>query len=226
MTHIADLATSSYMGLQGPIRAVGWLESSHDFNRGSVDPQFRRRLLWLVERRLFGTIMLGIHYCSLCAAEGRVGPDSRSSQAELLIPSTNCVYEAPIWIGHYVQRHGYRPPEEFMTAAIACPEPGTPEYRKAIQAHIPGFSNPEWFKVSRLDVRRTLKSDPRYGDKAAADARIAILKRETPPVPTRDEMIEKQGGLSNVKCAWAKCSERALAGLAVCFEHAYPKWPH
>jgi hypothetical protein len=66
MSYIPDLAAVSYSHLEGSIRAVGWLESSHDFTRGLVAPEFSRRLMALVKRpisRLFG---LGMHWCSLC----------------------------------------------------------------------------------------------------------------------------------------------------------------
>lgn len=225
MTHISDLVPVSYLGLKGPIRAVGWLESSHPFSCGSVDPEFSRRLVALVERPLFGTMMLGIHYCSLCAAEDRIGPDSRSSQSELLVPALEFVYEAPIWIGHYVLAHCYQPPEEFIRAVMTCPEPGSEEYRTAIQAHFPSLTELDWFSVGRLGARWTLKPSSKYGNKAARDARVEKQKLERKPLPTREQLIEKHGGSSTAKCAWASCNNRALTEMVVCFEHAYPKWP-
>lgn len=224
MTHIPDLIAVSYLGLKGPIRAVGWLESSHPFSRGSVDPEFSRRLVGLVERPLFGTMMLGIHYCSLCDAEDRIGPDSRSSQAELLVPVLDCVYEAPTWIGHYVLAHCYKPPEEFIRAVMTCPEPESQEFRTAIQAHIPNFAEHDWFNVVRFDAQWTLEPNPEHGNKAAHDARMEKLRLESKPLPTREQLIEKHGGFSKTKCAWANCNNRALAEMVVCFEHAYPKW--
>src|SRR5262245_49311964 len=109
MTYIPDLAPDSYMHLRGPIRAVGWLERPHSFARGSVPPEFAQRLMALVERPISGLFSRGLYNCTLCAAEGKPGPDSRSSQAVLLVPASDCVYEAPIWIGHYVLRHSYLP---------------------------------------------------------------------------------------------------------------------
>src|SRR5688572_16868870 len=105
MSYIPDLEARSYSRLTGPIRAVGWLESGHPFTRGSVSPEFSRRLMALVERPIWGYFSFGMHWCSLCAAEGRCGPDCRSSQAVLLVPAPTCVYETPIWIGHYVLGH-------------------------------------------------------------------------------------------------------------------------
>jgi hypothetical protein len=222
MTHIADLTPVSYMGLDGPIRAVGWLESPHPFRRGPVDPGFIRRLMALVERPLFGTMMAGIQHCSLCHAENRIGPDCRSSQAELFIPASDCVYEAPVWIGHYVLAHGYVPPEEFMRAVMACPEPASLEFREAVHAHVPGFSGDDRFKVGTPDAQWTLKPSSKYGNKAAYDVRTEKCRRNTAPLPTREQLIEKHGGISHTKCTWAKCDNLALADMVVCFEHAYP----
>jgi hypothetical protein len=49
MTYISDLQHQSYMDLDGPIRAVGWLEASRPFTRGTVDPEFARRLMSVIE---------------------------------------------------------------------------------------------------------------------------------------------------------------------------------
>src|SRR5262245_46964494 len=140
MTYIPDLASVSYSGLKGPIRAVGWLESPHPFHRGSVQPDFSRRLMALIERPIFAFFRLGMYCCSLCAAEGRPGPDCSSSQAELLVPAFNCVYETPIWIGHYVLGHSYQPPDEFCSAVKSCPEPGSDGFRNALVALLPELS--------------------------------------------------------------------------------------
>ena len=110
MTYIPDLAPVSYMGLKGLIRAVGWLESPHPFRRGSVDPEFGQRLMTLVERPPGAFITMGLYWCTLCAAEGKLGPHCHSSQNILLVPAPSCVYEnsdldRPL--------HLYQPPDEF-----------------------------------------------------------------------------------------------------------------
>ena len=87
MTYIPDLAAVSYLGLNGPIRAVGWLEAPHPFTRGPVQPEFAQRLMALIEHP--SAISLGAYYCSLCAAEGKPGPDCCSSQAVLLVPGSD-----------------------------------------------------------------------------------------------------------------------------------------
>jgi len=169
VAYIADLALTSYSRLQGPIRAVGWLESPHPVPRGSVEPEFAQRLMALIERPMSAFFALGMYWCTLCAAEGKVGPDCRSSQAVLLVPAETCVYEAPIWIGHYVLMHSYQPPEEFRRAVAMCPEPGSDEFRRALIAHLPGLSEradlPLWpfFKEWADGARWTLEPSVEYG---------------------------------------------------------------
>jgi len=164
MTHIADLAPISYCKIKGPIRAVGWLEASHAYPRGPVDPELRRRLLLLIERPPWVLRHRGVHSCSLCAAEGKIGPDRYMSQAVLLVPATDCVYECPIWIGHYVIDHSYEPPDEFRRAVKGCPEPGSDDFRKALVALLPTAFRavgPSFF--AKWDARQTLRPDPEYG---------------------------------------------------------------
>ena len=225
MANIPDLAAVSYSGLTGPIRAVGWLESPQPFNRGSVDPDFGGRLMALVEWAILGLCELGMHWCSLCAAEGRIGPDNRSSQAVLLVPASKCVYEAPIWIGHYVFGHSYQPPDEFCRAVKLCPEPGSDEFRIALLAHLPelALDVPDgWPFFIEWSAQRTLEPDPVYGSEAAFMERVQLNSEPHEPPPSRDQLIEQHGGFSNAKCIWAGCENRALGSMAICFEHAYP----
>lgn len=168
MTHIPDLASVSYLGLSGPIRAVGWLESTHDFRRGAVDPDFRERLMALIARPISAYFHRGFYSCSLCAAEGRPGPDPRTSQAVLLVPASDCLYESPIWIGHYVSDHHYQPPEEFRRAVQSCATPGSEEFRSALAAHLPRLSQPSslpFFSDWSEGARRTLLHDSERGSR-------------------------------------------------------------
>ena len=138
MTHIADLAPISYSGFKGPVRAVGWLEWPQPFKRGAVDPNFGRRLQAIVNRAFVK--YWGEYYCTLCKAEGKPGPESITSQAVLLVPGPDCVYETPSWIGHYISDHFYRPPDEFCDAVMCVPEPGSAAFGDAVAAHLPAFS--------------------------------------------------------------------------------------
>lgn len=227
MTYIRDLAEISYSGLKGPIRAVGWLESSHRFKRGAVDREFDERLIALIQRPVGGLSALGMHWCSLCTAEDRIGPDCRSSQSVLLIPALNCVYETPIWIGHYVGRHSYQPPDEFCHAVKSCPPPGSDELRRALLGHLPGlvrFVQDGMPFFGQWDVQVTLRPDPEYGSEKRSQAFVAEERLKAEPTPSADQLIRKHGGLSSTTCIWAGCKHKALATMAFCFEHAYPEY--
>jgi hypothetical protein len=44
------------------------------------------------------------------------------------------------------------------------------------------------------------------------------------PEPSQEEIIRSHGGLSTAKCTWVGCENRALADMAVCIEHAHPRF--
>lgn len=138
MTHIPDLARVSYSNLPGHVRAVGWLEHPHPYPRGPIEPEFEAALRIQASCCFADMPSLGVYFCSLCEAEGRLGPDGLSSQDELLIPAMSCLFEAPIWIVHYVLSHGYRPPDEFRRAVINCPPPESEEYAEQMRPYVGG----------------------------------------------------------------------------------------
>jgi hypothetical protein len=61
------------------------------------------------------------------------------------VPAGDVEYNAPSLILHYIQHHGYQPPECFQTAVLECPEPGSPEYFAALKR-----ISPYWAKIIRL----------------------------------------------------------------------------
>jgi hypothetical protein len=44
------------------------------------------------------------------------------------VPRTGLLFAAPEMLSHYVEAHGYRPPDEFIVAVLQSPLPGTAEY--------------------------------------------------------------------------------------------------
>lgn len=150
--YIPDLASRSYIGFEGPIRAVGWLQHPHPFSRGRVDDKFVQRLLAHIDKPPGFLGSRGYYSCSLCAAGGLPGPNPLSSQAEILIPAGDYVFEAPVYIGHYVIDHGYRPPDPFIDAIMKSPAPGSCELLHELCDHIPDIR--EW--VDPNDERHNL----------------------------------------------------------------------
>jgi hypothetical protein len=50
------------------------------------------------------------------------------------VPGSGVTYVAPEGIIHYVERHDYRPPDEFCAALLASPAVDSPEYFAALKA--------------------------------------------------------------------------------------------
>jgi hypothetical protein len=130
MSWYQDLDTHTMVATGDHVRAVGWLSSDHPFTRASVSAEFSARLREFVRLAadsadaLYFPAFGGFHTCDLCDAFH----DSRNFG----VPAGELLYVAPGMVAHYVERHGYSPPAEFITAVMASPLPGTSEYQVAV----------------------------------------------------------------------------------------------
>jgi hypothetical protein len=132
MTWFPDMARESMVAAGDHVRAVGWLGAKQPYTQGPVPPDFVARLREFA--RLSGVsaevlhfgYFRGFHTCEFC---GR----NRNSY-NFGVPAGDVLFVAPAMIGHYVERHGYAPPAEFIAAVAASPLPGTPEYHAACAA--------------------------------------------------------------------------------------------
>ena len=72
----------------------------------------------------------GVHGCTLC----RVAPEQHG-KANLYVPGDGgMLYVYPELIAHYANAHGYRPPDEFCRAVLACPPMRPMPYLRAVLA--------------------------------------------------------------------------------------------
>lgn len=110
------------------LRAVGWLERGRPFATGSVDVTVYARLVELLRHPWEPAITMGFHRCDLCLYDGPPG------KRNLYIPADGVVFVAPELVAHYMNAHGYRPPEAFCAAVLACPEMRSMPYLKALLA--------------------------------------------------------------------------------------------
>jgi hypothetical protein len=108
--------------------AVGWLEVDHPFPQGPVPDAFLDAL-FVACRDDRSAAMRGYHYCPFCG-NGRVDevPPPQTVQrgtdmivlgdAEVRFVSKQSErwLIAPTLVFHYVEAHGYRPPDEFVAA--------------------------------------------------------------------------------------------------------------
>jgi len=118
-----------------PLLAVGWLEHAHATSNGEVPRRFKAKLAALVKQTNAAFCLhrfAGIHECSLCLAEGRKSPPCPWSQENIFVPGRQCIYVSPGGIVHYVEVHGYVPPEEFIQAVLDCPPCDSRRYLAAL----------------------------------------------------------------------------------------------
>jgi hypothetical protein len=121
MSHIPDMQS------ENSTIFIGWLHPDHPYSQGSVLPALTVRLnelskLWYESVEALGLgISMGIHECEFCGKAWGSGTFG--------VPSGNYLFFAPQMIAHYVEKHNYAPNSKFIDAVLACPLPGTEEYR-------------------------------------------------------------------------------------------------
>lgn len=126
----------------GKVLAIGWLDPAHDFRQGVVARDFVERLTDLLVNPWQPAVSMGRHSCGFCRftggptefhLENRIGqPSPPMGIANLWLPGEDVLYVAPSLILHYMDAHGYAPPDEFQAAAMACPPMRSVRYMKAI----------------------------------------------------------------------------------------------
>ncbi|MBW3637718.1 MAG: hypothetical protein KY445_14830 [Armatimonadetes bacterium] len=75
--------------------------------------------------------MAGDHECELC--KRRFLRQTFSSSFNLFIPADSILYFSPIMVEHYILKHRYQPPQQFVEAVLASPAQETREYFQAIR---------------------------------------------------------------------------------------------
>jgi len=61
---------------------------------------------------------MGFHECEFCSPTG--AEKLAMGTGELWVPGTgDLIYVAPKLVAHYIEAHGYLPPQEFMEAVVA-----------------------------------------------------------------------------------------------------------
>ena len=128
MAWFADLSHCDYFGEEysSSLRAVGWLEQGRPFAQGKVDPEIYRRLVELFKEPWEPTLAMGFHRCDLCLYQGETGASN------LLVPADEIVYFCPELVVHYMNAHGYQPPDDFCRSVLSCPAMKTMPYFKAL----------------------------------------------------------------------------------------------
>jgi hypothetical protein len=119
MSRFEDLSEYVYSTKFGRgIVNVGWLDLNRPFSRGEVDSEILARLGDLCKNPV--NRMRGWHACGMCPdypVRERIGTQLVTlGDAEIHIPGRSKVYACPTLIYHYIARHNYNPPAEFLEA--------------------------------------------------------------------------------------------------------------
>ncbi len=143
MTYYADLSPCEYFPFdaQGKLLAVGWLDRECPYPQGEVDDSFVAMLVELLVDPWQPAVAMGRHKCQFCRFSG--GPAAFQLDAttvtigvaNLFVPASGFIYVAPSLILHYIDAHGYAPPEQFQQAVMRCPPMKSMEYLKALLAN-------------------------------------------------------------------------------------------
>jgi hypothetical protein len=126
MAHFDDLASYRYARRDQPgVLHVGWLGSGHDYAKGSVSPVLVEKMKMLSRSPV--ELYRGYHVCELCELPAELcdrpfeeqwekWAQYRKSNGEIRVSRAGIIYAAPVLITHYIEAHGYLPPEEFLRA--------------------------------------------------------------------------------------------------------------
>jgi hypothetical protein len=130
MTFLPDGAPFTFPYRPGPVTraiAIGWLDRAQEPTIGAVPDEFVAELR---ERCAQGfNVTRGRHPCPFCStpedpelvnAQSALTGEYIAGNAEIYVGDAKARwYAAPNLIIHYVEAHGYRPPDEFIAAVLA-----------------------------------------------------------------------------------------------------------
>jgi len=152
MATIRDLDECRYFGQRDErLVAVGWLGKDAPYPRGDVDRTFFAKLEELCEAPWEPFHYSGWHCCEFCPpppapprptsalkrffSPFRAPPlvSFEAFSCNLFVPYKNRVFASPEGIVHYISTHGYRPPDIYFEAVLACPPMSSIEYFAALR---------------------------------------------------------------------------------------------
>ena len=158
VAYYPDLAPCTYFTMASfpPLIAVGWLDAAHPFPVGDPESDIVERLQILGQMKWMPIYFMGAHVCEFCGNDPFRGPFF--GPKDFFIPGEEFTYAAPQGIVHYIDSHGYLPPQEFCDAVRRCPAPDTPEFFAALrrngwseQIARPASPSPEQLEIPAFD---------------------------------------------------------------------------
>lgn len=142
MAYYSDLSVYTYLNSDKNDNTlnIGWLDATMPFPKGKVSDTFLDRL-WVFCRTPIA-VTRGFHVCQFCNMSPNSVPiiqrgneSLKVGYAELRVfGNEDTIYAAPDLVYHYVEKHNYIPPQEFIDAVLKSPLPSSQDYRaKAIK---------------------------------------------------------------------------------------------
>jgi len=125
----ADLSPCTYFPTDVALTAVGWLERGKPYVTGKLDHRVYEALVAMRKDPWEPWCLCGLHECDLCQSRDRA-----VGSANLFIPGDDVLYVCPELIVHYIDTHGYAPPEIFCRSVLICPPMGSMSYLRAIES--------------------------------------------------------------------------------------------
>ena len=134
MAHFNDMGDSCQFRLfGGPIRAIGWLSRSCPYPRETMVSSLRDVVLNQLRQGLYCGFHCGVHVCEFCYQKDNPGKvidlgsemfirGYPTGNGVIIVPGERYLFVAPTMLGHYIEHHDYRPPAEFITALLDCPD--------------------------------------------------------------------------------------------------------
>ncbi|MDY7091647.1 MAG: hypothetical protein SX243_01610 [Acidobacteriota bacterium] len=120
MTYFRDLTTHTYTAgeEESGVLNVGWLGEERPYPTGQTFPEFHQALEEICARPIL--LHRGFHDCEFCPQDSNVNPPwSTIGNGQIRVLGQNGVwYSAPTMVHHYVTKHNYKPPEEFVEAVL------------------------------------------------------------------------------------------------------------
>ncbi len=105
------------------VQTVGWLDASHDFPVGNPSNELIDKLRVLIKTRtktfdLHVNTVRGIHPCNFCGEDIQLDRKTMLGMSEIWIPSGELWLATPSLVIHYMEAHGYIPPNVFSDGVI------------------------------------------------------------------------------------------------------------
>lgn len=129
MQAIPDLAAFPHFGATASalLSSVGWLGKGIHPSMGAVPKDVFERLCEFVKTPWDQIPPLGTLECPVCVFHPEM-----TGKRVIIVPGAGTLYVAPDLITHYINAHGYVPPELFCDAVLSCPSPETHSYSDAV----------------------------------------------------------------------------------------------